>query len=125
MLFFGCLIVGLLTVTIPSNQYSVPAGQDIQLVCKVTGTPAAFSVQWKKITVGRSVTQDINIATSNGHYSGSTVDTPSLTIHNAGETDSANYICTATNAAGVAQSQTTNLNVIGGKCANLDIPYFL
>ncbi|XP_052061302.1 hemicentin-1-like [Mytilus californianus] len=107
------VIGGLLTVSIPSNQYSVPASQDIQLVCKVTGTPAATSVLWKKITVGRSVTQDINVASSNGHYSGATVATPSLTIHNAGETDNANYICTATNAAGVAQSQTTNLNVIG------------
>lgn len=109
------VIGGLLSVTIPSSQYTVVAGGNVELVCMVTGTPSASSVFWRKIPSDGDVSKakDINVASSNGKYSGSTISNPSLTINNADNSDKAKYMCMATNNVGTAHSQQTTLNVLG------------
>jgi hypothetical protein len=69
-------------------------------------------VSWTKIQNGIST----NIVLSNtGKYSGSAVNQPSLTINNAGNSDEAFYVCSATNSVGTGQSSQTYLDVVGGK----------
>ena len=108
-------LIGLLTVTIPSSQYTVQAGGNVELVCMVNGSPSATSILWKKIPLDGNMAQaqDINVASSNGKYSGASTSKPSLTIHNTADGDKAKYLCTATNNVGSSQSQQTTLNVIG------------
>jgi hypothetical protein len=48
-------------------------------------------------------------------YSGVSLGNPSLTIINANEADSAVYKCYGTNLVGTAESQQTQLSVIGSK----------
>jgi hypothetical protein len=43
------------------------------------------------------------------------VNQPSLTINNAGNSDEAFYVCSATNSVGTGQSSQTYLDVVGGK----------
>jgi hypothetical protein len=81
-------------------------------VCTVTANPVHTTVSWTKIQNGIST----NIVLSNtGKYSGSAVNQPSLTINNAGNSDEAFYVCSATNSVGTGQSSQTYLDVVGGK----------
>jgi hypothetical protein len=52
-------------------------------------------------------------------YTGSAVNTPSLTIYNAVQADEGYYICQATNAVGTGQSSQTYLDVVGSKYKTL------
>ena len=52
---------------------------------------------------------------NNNKYSGSTVQTPSLTITGATAGDEGNYVCSATNSVGTATSSDTFLDVVGSK----------
>lgn len=52
---------------------------------------------------------------SSNKYSGSTVNTPSLTINNVVLSDEASYVCFATNGVGTGQSSQTTVDVAGGK----------
>ena len=78
----------------------------------MSANPVHTSVEWRKVT--NTGTVPVNPGVVN-KYSGSTVNTPSLTINNADNTDSGTYICTATNAVGTGQSQQTTLTVTGSK----------
>jgi hypothetical protein len=99
-------------VNIGSTSYSVNYGNSITLVCTVTANPVHTTVSWTKIQNGIST----NIVLSNtGKYSGSAVNQPSLTINNAGNSDEAFYVCSATNSVGTGQSSQTYLDVVGGK----------
>lgn len=104
---------GILSVTIPQPSYNVNYGQNVQLVCTVSGNPAATSVYWEKVRNGIATT--INSNTNTNKYTGSTVNTPSLTILNAKADDQAVYTCFAENAIGKGQSQQTQLQIIGSK----------
>lgn len=97
----------------PKTLYSVQQGNSVQLICTWSGTPGATSVLWKKYVQGTPT--DINVATSNGKYAGSSVDSPSLTINNVNHDDVATYVCSASNAEGTSNSQPINLQVTGGK----------
>ena len=107
------LTIGLLTVNAPTTLYSVQQGNSLQLICTWSGTPGATAVSWKKYVQGTP--SDINVANSNGKYSGSTVASPSLTINNVNQNDVATYVCSATNAEGTSNSQPINLQVTGGE----------
>ena len=85
----------------------------------VSGSPSATNVYWQKIQ--NSVTTTINSNTNTNKYSGSTVNTPSLTVLNADQNDEANYICFAVNAVGTGQSQQTFLDVTGSKFQLIEI----
>lgn len=112
--FFDILVrvfPGIPIVNIGSTSYSVNYGNSITLVCTVTSNPVHTSVTWNKIQNGVSTTISVN----SGKYSGGTVSQPSLVINNAGNSDEAFYICSATNSVGKGQSSQTYLDVVGGE----------
>ena len=84
----------------------------VTLQCVVNANPTHTVVQWQKVVNG--VITDV-VMSSNNRYSGSTVNSPSLTISQAAFSDEGNYICTATNPVGTANSQQTFLDVTGSK----------
>lgn len=98
-------------VTQPS--YNVQLGGTVTLGCTWSGVPSADFITWQKVV--NNVATNINVGTSNGKYVGATVSGPSLSITSASNDDKADYICTATNAAGRASSQKTTLDVMGSK----------
>ena len=100
------------SVVIQQPQYTVLIGNSITLVCTVSANPTHTTVYWRRIVNG--VQTDITV-TNNNKYSGSTVNTPSLTISNAENSDEGNYICYATNSIGTGQSSQTFLDVYGSK----------
>lgn len=68
-------------------------------------------MQWYKIINGNSVSLDL---TNSDKYSGSLIDTPSLTIFGATNQDEGDYVCSATNSVGTTRSSQTFLDVRGG-----------
>ncbi|XP_069133868.1 hemicentin-1-like isoform X9 [Argopecten irradians] len=98
------------TVNIPLNAYTVITGQSITIVCNVAANPTASSISWSK-TVG-TVTSILTI--DNTKFTGGNIQTPSLTINNAGANDEATYKCSATNVVGSATSNAATLDVTGG-----------
>lgn len=81
------------------------------LECTVAATPTHTSVQWKRIQNG--VTTPISVSSSK--YSGSLVNSPSLSINNTDLNDNGTYICTAINSIGTGTSSETTLIVTGSK----------
>ena len=79
--------------------------------CTVTASPTHTSVQWQRVQNG--VTTSISVSSSK--YSGSLVNSPSLSINNADLNDNGAYICTATNVVGTGTSSQTTLTVTGSK----------
>ena len=69
---------------------------------------------WQRTINGQ--TTQITTGTNTNKYSGSTVNTPSLTINNVAQSDTGSYRCLADNVIGTGQSQITVLNVAGSKC---------
>ena len=104
-------LIGIPTVTVPQPNYSVNRGTTVTLQCTYTANPAATSVSWEK-TVANQVTV---ISTSISKYSGSTTQSPSLTINTAEESDEASYVCKVTNSVGTGISTSTFLEVLGSK----------
>lgn len=115
----------ILQVSVPQDIYNVNYGQTIQLVCTVTGSPAATEVYWVRVRQGQST--EIKASTMDTNkYSGVTLNNPSLTVLNANENDGGVYKCYAKNIVGVGQSQQTQLNVIGSKYKEISpFLYFL
>jgi len=89
----------------------VDFGNQITIGCSVTSNPPHFRVFWRKKRNG--ITTDLNVANSNGKYSGSTTNNPSLVINNAALDDQASYVCYAENSVGTGSSTTTALSVTG------------
>ena len=98
----------------PSTTYNVILGNSVTLVCEVTATPTETRIVWRRFVNGAPVDIDFSM-NNNNKYSGSTVDTPSLTIRNADNSDEGNYVCYATNVVGTGSSSQTFLDVIGRK----------
>jgi hypothetical protein len=98
-------------VTIEKSSYSVNYGNTVTLTCTVTSTPLHTSVYWRKIQGG----QRVNVDMTSSKYSGSTVNTPSLTISDTDNNDETFYICYASNIIGTGQSSQTYLDVLGSK----------
>jgi hypothetical protein len=74
--------------------------------------PLLFVV-WQKTTNG--VTTQLNVASSNGKYNGSTILNPALTIYNIVYTDSGSYLCYAANVIGIGHSSLYLLSVEASK----------
>ena len=81
----------------------------------MTATPFHTNVFWQRIDNGVATTLNIDGV----QYSGSTVNTPSLTIFNSAANDATIYTCSATNAVGTGTSGQTTLTVSGSK-ANVE-----
>lgn len=106
-------ILGVPSVTVGQG-YSVNLGSSITLKCTVFATPSATVVEWNKFDQN-GIAYKINVASQSSKYSGGTVNTPSLTILNAEDSDETYYTCQATNAAGTGTSTQTYLDVLGSK----------
>ncbi|OWF41783.1 basement membrane-specific heparan sulfate proteoglycan core protein-like [Mizuhopecten yessoensis] len=102
---------GVPAVTISQTGYSTITGNSITLGCTVSADPTHTSVFWQLNING--ITQNITIDGVN--YSGSTVNSPSLTVLHANTGDSGTYTCFATNSLGTGQSSQTTLTVTGSK----------
>ena len=100
------------TVQVLSNAYSVIFGTTVVLGCRVISNPPATYVYWQHIVNGVLITVDMSTNNFN-KYSGSTVQSPSLTIISNTEADEGNYMCSATNAVGTTNSTQTFLDVVG------------
>ena len=68
-------------------------------------------MSWQRIVNG----QVTSVSVDGFRITGSTVNSPSLTISNARTSDEGNYICTATNSVGTGSSGQTFLDVTGSK----------
>ncbi|CAG2239104.1 HMCN [Mytilus edulis] len=105
------VIGNLPVVTVGQSTYTTNIGNTITLACVVSANPAHTAVYWTQHSSnGNTVT--LNPASST-KYSGSTIQSPSLTINNVDFSDEGNYICHATNAVGTGQSSQTFLDVTG------------
>ncbi|CAC5398269.1 unnamed protein product [Mytilus coruscus] len=98
-------------VTIRQSTYSTNIWNTITLACVVSANPAHTAVYWTR-QINNGNTETLNPA-SFSKYSGSAVQSPSLTINNVDISDEGKYICHATNVVGTGQSSETFLDVIG------------
>lgn len=110
--FLYCVFAEPPTVVVTLPNYQTDFGNSVTLGCTVTANPVHTIVYWRKIV--NSVSTNINVGSSGGKYSGSTVSSPSLVVNNANLDDKASYVCYAENSIGVGQSTSTVLNVLGG-----------
>ena len=81
------------------------------LVCNVSSSLPLTDVEWEKNSNGIITT--INSTTNTEKYSGSTTNTPSLTIFYAELSDAGIYTCFASNSDGTIESDMTTLIVSG------------
>ncbi|VDH91359.1 Hypothetical predicted protein, partial [Mytilus galloprovincialis] len=96
------------SVQILSNYYSVIFGNTVVLDCQVNANPLVTTVFWQMPN------RTIDMTANNfSMYSGSTVQSPSLTIISTTHADIGDYVCFATNAVGTGSSSQTFLDVIG------------
>lgn len=100
-------------VNVPLSIYRANFGSDVTLDCEVTSNPFHTSVYWER-TINNHM---IEITTNSVKYGGSTVNNPSLTIHNFTANDIGSYRCLAVNSISTGLSQLTVLKVIGSKFA--------
>lgn len=102
---------GIPVVTVTSSQYKANYGDSVTLECNINANPPPTRCYWYKTANG--FTTEI----SNGFPGtlGISLKTPSLTIKFATSTDTGRYNCIAQNAAGIGQSQSTNLEILAGK----------
>jgi hypothetical protein len=84
-------------------------GNDVTLVCTITSIPSYNEVKWDKGMHGIPT----EVVIDSNKYTGSTVNTPSLTIHSADSSDVGYYTCYGTNSVGTGQSQEVHLDVVG------------
>ena len=84
-------------------------GNDVTLVCTITSTPSYNEVKWGKGMHGIPT----EVVIDSNKYTGSTVNTPSLTIHSADSSDVGYYTCYGSNRVGTGQSQEVHLDVVG------------
>ena len=96
-------------VKTPQTSYSVRLSGSVTLTCTVSADPSHDRVFWNKLVNG--VFTQVTMVT---RYSGSTVQSPSLTITNAEQSDKGDYVRYASNSIGTGNSQQVNLDVTGG-----------
>lgn len=97
-----------------SDDFVLYGTRNLNIDCWIS-TPdyPLLSVVWQKTRYG--VTTQLNVAISNGKYSGSSLVHPGLTINNAEFTDSGSYVCIATNLLGNGYSPAYELNIYASK----------
>lgn len=100
-------VTGFPNVTVPENAVGTLNG-DIILMCNVDANPSVTSVEWS--TVNGTVVTSIDVSAD--HYSGSTRETPSLTIQSLRKADAGVYHCSATSDLGTGESNPDLMLVV-------------
>lgn len=98
-------------MTTESDYYDIPYGHNHTITCRVMAVPVFTKIYWQKISNGTTM----NITSNSPGIDGARITRPSLTILKAAPSDSGQYICIAENVAGMGQSNSINLTVLGGK----------
>ena len=98
-------------ITIGQTSYETIVGSSVSLICTISPASQALSVSWRRTLNGATLIVDMG----SDRYSGGTVLTPSLVIKNTTLSDTGEYICSATNDAGVSAGSTIVLTVQGSK----------
>ncbi|XP_052090216.1 tenascin-like [Mytilus californianus] len=93
--------------------YNATFGSTVTLNCSVSTTTSSTitEVYWQKWDECQIKYISSTTTSSSAKYSGSTVNTPSLTVFNAEGLDVASYTCFASNIAGTGYSTASFLNV--------------
>ena len=97
--------------TVNQSLYYVQTGNNVTLVCNVSSSLPLIGVEWEKNSNGTITT--IYSDTNTEKYSGSTNNTPSLTIFYAELSDTGIYICLASKSDGTEESDIAALMVSG------------
>lgn len=84
---------------------------NVTLSCTVNANPTAESITWTKKTDGQKIEIRDSINTSS-RYHGS--NSENLTIHGVDESDSGEYICTASNVNGMGHSRPVTIKITEG-----------
>lgn len=98
-------------VSVIKSNYTAGYGETVTMFCNMTSDPIVTNVYWEKEFNGSIIVID-NLTTG---IQGISVDAPSITIVTTTTSDIGNYRCIATNDVGTGCSETTRLEVIGGK----------
>lgn len=100
-------------MSINIDVYTVQHASSVTLTCfvEVNEEYPVYYVYWEHNNAG--VITKIDNGTKG--MSGSTVETPSLTILFTTPSESGLYVCAATNSIGTGNTSPITLNVIGGK----------
>ncbi|XP_052103319.1 hemicentin-1-like [Mytilus californianus] len=113
------VIGNLPVVTVRQSTYSTKIGNTITLVCEVLANPAHTAVYWTRQSIN-NISETLNPASST-KFSGSTTQSPSLTINNVVLSDEGNYTCHATNVVGTGQSSKAFFGVVGNSPTSIAI----
>ena len=107
----SCLVIFYDDFVTEQPSYNVQTGNNVTLVCNVSSSLPLTDVEWEKNSNGTTTT--INSNTNTKKYSGSTSNTPSLTIFYAELSDTGIYICLASKSDGTEESDIAALMVSG------------
>lgn len=109
MIHIKILIPDLPLIFSTSSTLQHTAGDIVKLECPVTEKSYATIVYWQFIKTGQlKILQPFSFT---DRYSGSTADSPSLTIREAAVGDSGSYTCFAVNILGVGRGRSIELVV--------------
>ena len=112
------MFLGIPTIKTTKLSSAFEAGQSATLDCSLSADPYVDDVFWQIL---KSSGQFVNLNLDGDKYSTQlSVDSPSLTIHEAHLSDSGRYRCGATNTVGTSYSSELSLHVLGGKYMYLE-----
>jgi hypothetical protein len=110
-IFLNHFVVDPPVFTVEQSLYYVQTGNNVTLSCNVSSSLPLTAVEWEKNSNGTITT--INSNTNTEKYSGSSTNTPSLTIFYTELSDAGIYTCFASNSDGTGESDMTTLMVSG------------
>ena len=110
-IFLNHFVVDPPVFTVEQSLYYVQTGNNVTLSCNLSSSLPLTAVEWEKNSNGTITT--INSNTNTEKYSGSSTNTPSLTIFYTELSDAGIYTCFASNSDGTGKSDMTTLMVSG------------
>ncbi|VDI61628.1 Hypothetical predicted protein [Mytilus galloprovincialis] len=101
----------ILSLVVEPDNANVILGNNRTISCTLSGQPSAQDITWYFTPTNESK-NEICPRNNSAKYSGGTISDPSLTILNFQTSDSGAYACSATNAAGTGNSNSSVLTCI-------------